>query len=469
MGKIISANIFPHPPIIIPEVGNGKEKDARRTIEACVKAAAGIASDVPGTIILTSPHAPLFQDHIYIASAEKLSGDLGAFNAPRVSMSFDNDIPLADKIAVKARAQGIPAGGLEKHAMKRYGIADILDHGALVPLYFVNKVFKGFKLVLISLSGLPPHELYRFGMCINEAVAESERDAVFIGSGDLSHKLTHDAPYGYNAKGKIFDNALISAVSNNDPASLIDMDPDLSESAAECGLRSFIMMYGALDGYKLKSEIYSYEGPYGVGYAVARIIPGEKSPDRLLYGGFLHGMTNKIAEIRKNEDPYVSLARETLEAYVTGRSIPEVTSELPEEMRTREAGVFVSIKKHGQLRGCIGTTKPAQENIAKEIISNSISAGTRDPRFEPVEEKELKDLVYSVDVLTEPEPIESVAELDVKKYGVTVTSGYRTGLLLPDLEGIDSPEQQVEIALRKAGIDKKESFRMQRFEIVRHH
>ncbi|MDD4189248.1 MAG: AmmeMemoRadiSam system protein A [Eubacteriales bacterium] len=469
MGKIIRAYIFPHPPILIPDIGKGKEKEAMRTIEACVKAAGDIASDRPGTVILTSPHAPLFQDYIYISSAEKLRGDFGAFRASEIAMSFDNNIVLAGNIAAKAREHDIPAGSLEKHIMKRYGITDMLDHGAMVPLYFIDKVFKGFKLVLISLSGLPAHELYKFGMCIAEAVSETDEDVVFIGSGDLSHKLTIDAPYGYNAKGEIFDRAVTEAISKNDPGSLIEMDPGLCESAAECGLRSFIMMYGALDGYELHSEVYSYEGPFGVGYAVARINPGQQSRERRMYGNFLRGITRKIAEYRKNEDPYVLLARETLEAFVTGRDIPEVSNELPEEMRNKKAGVFVSIKKHGQLRGCIGTTSPTQKNIAEEIMRNSISAGTGDPRFDPVGENELEDLVYSVDVLTESEPIKSVGELDVKKYGVIVKSGYRSGLLLPDLEGVDTPEKQVEIALRKAGIDKNDSYRMERFEVIRHH
>ena len=136
---------------------------------------------------------------------------------------------------------------------------------------------------------------------------------------------------------------------------------------------------------------------------------------------------------------------------------------------TCRGGVFVSLKKFGELRGCIGTIAPVQENLAQEIISNAISAGTRDPRFLPVEEKELPYLEYSVDVLKEAEQIDSLEQLDVRRYGVIVSDEHRRGLLLPDLEGVDTPLQQISIALNKAGMDPDEPFLLERFEVVRHH
>ncbi len=126
------------------------------------------------------------------------------------------------------------------------------------------------------------------------------------------------------------------------------------------------------------------------------------------------------------------------------------------------------MKKHGHLRGCIGTISPITNSIAEEVMRNAISAGTEDPRFSPVTEKELPELVYSVDILSEPEPIESIKELDVKRYGVIVTDGYRRGLLLPNLEGVDTPEQQMSIAMEKAGIRPRQPYSLERFEVVRH-
>jgi len=169
-----------------------------------------------------------------------------------------------------------------------------------------------------------------------------------------------------------------------------------------------------------------------------------------------------------SEDEYVALARKTLEEYVATGKIIELPTNLPEEMTAKRAGVFVSLKMKGDLRGCIGTIMATTGCIAEEIIQNAISAGTQDPRFYPVQPNELPEIVYSVDVLMDAEPIDSIEQLDVKRYGVIVRSGRRTGLLLPNLEGVDTPDYQVSIALQKAGIGKHESFSLERFEVIRH-
>lgn len=180
----------------------------------------------------------------------------------------------------------------------------------------------------------------------------------------------------------------------------------------------------------------------------------------------------------KQEDAYVQLARQTIEEYVrTGRQIP-VPQELPREMYTDRAGVFVSIKireedrgqggQPARLRGCIGTIQAVQSSIAEEIIHNAVSAATKDPRFAPVTPDELDQLLISVDVLGSMERIDSPDQLDVKRYGVVVTKGYRRGLLLPNLEGVDTVEDQVAIAKQKAGIGYLEEVQLERFEVVRH-
>ena len=168
------------------------------------------------------------------------------------------------------------------------------------------------------------------------------------------------------------------------------------------------------------------------------------------------------------EDPYIALAKTSFKIYLETGKMMKVPENLPSDMLTRRAGTFVSLHKFGQLRGCIGTISPVQSSIAEEIIHNAVSAGTEDPRFPAVRISELKDLVVSVDVLSPPEPIQSMNELDVRRYGVIVASGYRRGLLLPNLEGVDTVEEQVNIARRKAGIQKGEPVQLERFEVVRH-
>ena len=168
------------------------------------------------------------------------------------------------------------------------------------------------------------------------------------------------------------------------------------------------------------------------------------------------------------ESAYVKLARETIENYIKQRKIISPPPNLPEEMINQRAGVFVSLKKFGDLRGCIGTFMPTQENIAQEIIKNAISAAVDDPRFSPVNVSELEDLSISVDVLSAPEEVKDISQLDPKKYGVIVSSGYKKGLLLPDLEGVDTVEYQIDIAKRKAGIYPDEKVKLYRFEVKRY-
>ncbi len=170
------------------------------------------------------------------------------------------------------------------------------------------------------------------------------------------------------------------------------------------------------------------------------------------------------------EDAYVRLARAIINSYVRTGEILPVPGDLPEDMTGRRAGAFVSIHKRGMLRGCIGTIYPCTDSVASEIISNAVSASTRDPRFESIRPDELEELEINVDVLGDPEQISSPDELDPRRYGVIVTKGLRRGLLLPDLEGVDTVEDQISIAMQKAGIpsDAKDII-LERFEVVRHY
>lgn len=467
MGKILGSFILPHPPVIIPEVGKGDEAGAAGTVNAVKDAAADIAAMKPTTVILTSPHGTVFSDFVYISDMPRLSGDLGRFGAKKVRLGYENNNQLVSLIVKYAASKGISSGGLEEAVADKFKVARELDHGALVPLYFVNQVYKNFKLVHISMSLLPFTELYKFGQAVQEAVNESDEQVVFIASGDMSHRLSPDAPYGFSKKAAAFDQMLADSFKNYEPLKLMNIDEGLCEEVGECGTRSFIMMFGALDRYKVEQKLYSYEGPFGVGYSVAGFKVTGQGAESVLDKYFAENKA-KFDEMRKNEDPYIALARKTLEMYTEKGRRTGVPDGLPSEMTDKTAGVFVSLKKNGQLRGCIGTIYPTQKTIAEEIIHNAISSGTQDPRFDPVRKDELPMLVYSVDVLMEPEPISSIAELDVERYGVIVRSGRRSGLLLPNLEGVDEPEKQVSIALQKAGIGQHEKYSMERFEVIRH-
>lgn len=163
----------------------------------------------------------------------------------------------------------------------------------------------------------------------------------------------------------------------------------------------------------------------------------------------------------------VVLARQSLEYYLQRGTLLPVPQELPNEL-TGRAGAFVSLKKEGELRGCIGTFQPTQPTIAAEIIHNAVAAGTEDPRFWPVELIELPALTISVDILSAPEAIDGPQQLDPQRYGVIVKSGHRSGLLLPMLEGVDTVEEQVSIVMQKAGIQPGETVSYFRFSVTRY-
>ncbi|MFZ2330862.1 MAG: AmmeMemoRadiSam system protein A [Atribacterota bacterium] len=171
----------------------------------------------------------------------------------------------------------------------------------------------------------------------------------------------------------------------------------------------------------------------------------------------------------KNESPPVVLAKKSIIYYLQNRKKLPLPGDLPKELIKEQAGVFVSLKKEGRLRGCIGTFLPTKSNTALEIIENAVSAAIHDPRFCPVTLDEMESLSISVDILTAPEKVKDISQLDPRKYGVIVSSGYKKGLLLPDLEGVDSAEQQIDIARQKAGIYADEDFFIERFEVKRYY
>lgn len=458
---IKEAFILPHPPLIIPAIGGGQEIKIKKTVEAYEKVAHRIAEIKPDTIVLTTPHSIMYSDYIHISPGRGASGSFKEFGHGQISMHVEYDVDFVQQLSLLAEQSNIPAGTLGEKNKN-------LDHGAMVPLYFVNKYFNDYKLVRISISGLTYIDHYSFGKLISKVSDESSKNVVFIASGDLSHMLKDEGPYGYREEGPIFDREVTQAMRNGDFLKFMKFDEEFCESAAECGLRSFITMAGSLDGKELKSELLSYEGPFGVGYAVAAYEVTGNDSKRHFDEVYKKEEQSKIDNLKKEEDSYVNLARKTLESYVSNHKKIKKTNDLDDELLKNKAGVFVSLKLDGQLRGCIGTIAPTTSCIAEEIIQNAISAGTEDPRFYPVSEEELPRIIYSVDVLGEPEAIQSMEELDPERYGVIVTKGTRRGLLLPNLEGINTPLEQVGIALKKAGISEHESYSMERFEVVRH-
>jgi AmmeMemoRadiSam system protein A len=468
---IISSYILPHPPIVIESIGKGDIQKCQKTREAMKSVATEIKELSPNTIIVVTPHGTVFSDAVTINYFESLYGNLGDFGYSNISMEKSNNIPLVEEIYAESRMNDISIAKLDRELCNRFSIKGELDHGVIVPLYFINEIYKDFNLVHINYGGLSSDEHYKFGMAIQKACDNLDDKVVFIASGDLSHKLSNKGPYSFAKEGPIFDEKLIEFLDDKKTVQLINMDNALQKKAGECGKRSIDTLLGSLDGYDYDVKILSYEGPFGVGYGVVSFNSIVKDETRKLYSEIINKKKEINIKRKENEDAYVVLARRTIEEFVNNnRKLEAKTLELPEEMKKNRAGVFVSIKNESGLRGCIGTTGAGvSKNIANEIIRNAIEAATKDPRFPAIEPWELEDLTITVDVLHKSEPIESKEELDPNIYGVIVTSGHKRGLLLPNLEGIESVDEQLNIALRKAGISENEDYSVEKFKVTRHY
>ena len=459
---IIAGFMVPHPPMIVPDIGRGSEAQVAATTAAYERVADEIAALAPETIVITSPHSIMYADYFHISPGRSASGSFAGFRAPGVRFNEDYDTELVREICRLADKEDFPPGTMGERDKD-------LDHGTMVPLWFIRNKYKGGKIVRIGLSGLPLIDHYRLGMMIREAAENTGRRIVMVASGDLSHKLQEYGPYGYVPEGPEYDERIMDVMGRAAFGELLDFDSTFCDKAAECGHRSFVIMGGAFDGTAVKAERLVHQDVTGVGYGICTFYPEDADESR-------HFLEVKKAEIeeelkskREQSDEYVRLAREAVEAYVLKREVLDIPAGLPEEMLSKQAGTFVSIHEHGELRGCIGTIGPTRSSIAEEIIGNAISASTRDPRFPAIKPDELPWLEINVDVLGEAEDIDSEDELDVKRYGVIVSCGRRRGLLLPDLDGIDTPRQQVEIAMKKGGIHKFEKYKLQRFEVIRHY
>lgn len=459
--NIIGAFAVPHPPLIIPEVGRSREQHILATADSYEAVGRQIAKDKPDVLAVITPHSVMYADYLHISPGVQARGDFGSFGVPQVSVQTPYDQDFANQLCAQAEYRGIPAGFLGEKDPD-------LDHGAMIPLYFIQKYAGPIPIVRISISGLSYQMHYQLGQCICQAALTSGKKTMIIASGDLSHKLREDGPYGFTMDGLLYDEKVCKIFTQGDFYSLLDMDPAFCESAAECGQRSFLVMAGAFDGWKVQSKLLSYQGPFGVGYAVAAFRPIKESSDRKFLEKHIREKERKRLERKEHEDAYVRLAREALEHYIQTGERLLIPARLPQEFYEERAGAFVSLKIDGSLRGCIGTIMPTQSCIGEEIIENAISAAVRDHRFSPVALEELPLLTYSVDILGEPEPIQSEDQLDVKRYGVIVQSGLKRGLLLPDLTGVDTPQDQVRIALEKAGIPTYANYTMERFEVIRH-
>lgn len=526
---ILGAFAVPHPPIIVPGVGRGEESKARATVDAFHEVGRRIAELEPELLVFVTPHGELFRDAFHIAVTGGFSddgtvdnrvwGDFVEFRDPadRLECALDEEFVevLIEALDGGDGSDGADGGdGCGKVAPLPYVASPLpdnkLDHGCMVPLHFISRYVLldpdtqetpcKIARVAVSLMGVESH--FVLGHAIARAVEVLGRRTVLVASGDLSHKL-EGSHYGFNPAGPIFDRKITDTFTSGKLCELLDFDETVRKDAAECGLNSFIVMAGALEGLEITSELLSYEGPWGIGYGVAafttrtrpesqnngptllRHSHEDESPqDRPAEVGAATHATDEVGDEKTGAPSLpVRLAFAVLDDLLDGvrqpdESSPAVAKLLASldmddraflgELRSRRAGCFVSFHKGPSLRGCIGTIDGICDDLFEEICQNAVSAVSHDPRFPAVEREELPQLSCSVDVLGPAEPVTDRSILDAKRYGVIVTAGYNCGVLLPDLKGVETPGKQIAIALQKAGIPPDQPYELERFEVIRY-
>ena len=255
--------ILPHPPIVVPPVGGERIKEAERTQRAMREVARHIKSiekDID-TIVVITPHGAVLGSTIPVYASPILEGDFSSFGASKPIFSFKGDPELA-ALVIKENPNLISRSP-----------ETVLDHGVLVPMYYIVEIGVKKPLLPIAIAFLPLDKLFEFGKILASAADKLNRKIAVIASADMSHRLTDDAPAGFDPSGKVFDEKLVDLVRRYDVKGILNFDPGLADLAGQDALWSIAVLLGAMDGKKIKHEVLSYEGPFGVGYMVATFEP----------------------------------------------------------------------------------------------------------------------------------------------------------------------------------------------------
>ena len=500
--SIVFWGLCPHPPLLIPGIADSAKEKAATTIAAFRQWALKLKEQKPDRLVIMSPHAPAASAAVPIFSVASLSGSMQRFGCPEVSFNVDCDVAFTERLSALCSEENFPLLTVNDDLIKKHRLEISLDHGTLIPLYFLQEAGLDVPIVLLGY-GPGYTELYiQLGKLVRK-VSEEETDkkTAVIASGDLSHRLSESGPYGFSPYGLKFDEAINKVLDSAEVESLLNFSHEEINEAAQCGLYAIAMLLGSLEKDEIHSKRFSYEAPYGVGYSVVCYLPknvafadnkdsfnntektanesktvAEKETADAKITSPLNFMGRKQAGASKVEfsdstsgkntktvlDPRLELARRSVENYVlNGERLSLKEGEYPNLQEP--AAVFVTLKEHGQLRGCIGSLMPIETSQAGEIVRNAILACSQDPRFPVVSAEELPKLQYQVYVLGEPIKIKGPQELDPKRYGVIVRKDGRSGVLLPNLEGIDSIDMQLRIACQKGGILPEEKPELYRF------
>jgi AmmeMemoRadiSam system protein A/AmmeMemoRadiSam system protein B len=444
------AVLMPHAPILVPAVGGARGDAAKASSRAMRAAAVAVLNHRPETLVLISPHAPRRAGAFGIWANERLEGSFEQFGAPQTHLSLPNDVRLAEAIAVEAQLRNVAIWAIHQPR---------LDHGALVPLWFLTGAGWQGPTVIISLDGSEDGELIQLGEAITAAANQLQRRIAIIASGDMSHRLTPAAPGGFHPQAQRFDKNFLRLVHSGDYRKIRNINPELRAVAAEDAVDSTLIAVAAVDWDASGHKFLSYEGPFGVGYGVAILFAEDSKHGRMEVDG------GRLAKAEGATLPQV--ARAAVAAALGGSSAQ--TPRAAGAYLLQPRGVFVTVReRNGMLRGCVGTVTPVCANLVEETWRNARLAALQDTRFPPVIHDELEDLRFVVSVVHSIKAVATADDLNPRHYGVIVTTqDGRRGLLLPGIVNITTSAEQLQVARQKGGIEPDEPVTLQRFEVDR--
>src|SRR3990172_7031137 len=372
MSAINFACIPPPPPIIVHEVGRGRERDVQRTIDALEQVAADLGVQRPETVLLMATHGPLNPGAFVLLTASEAEGDFARWGAPEVSLRFQTDRDLIEAVREEAGRAELP---LDAASCWDGG----LDWSVTVPLYYLRCGMAAAPLTPMNVSFLSARKHFELGGAVRRAIDRVGRRAVIVASADLSHRLTEDGPYGYDPAGPELDRRIRDAVASWDAEALLTMDEGFRERAGDDAVASISFLMGALDGLRVRPRVLSYEGPFGVGYMVAAIdILDDEGGEMYARAEAAHAdpvePESIVAAATGAGHALVTLARDAVEAYVRERRRLYPPPLALDGFPVR-AGCFVSLKTlEGALRGCVGSVQPQEPDLSREVVRNAIDS-----------------------------------------------------------------------------------------------
>lgn len=438
---ISCAVLMCHAPIVIPQIAGQRAADCAASTSAMQATASHLLGHQPDALVVISPHAPRDRTRFGVVDADELVGDFGRFGASHVGLRLPGAPRAASALRQSAREQGLELWSVPGAP---------LDHGALVPLHFVSKAGWHGPTLLLALPYPGTRSEAEMGRALAAAAQACGERWCVLASGDMSHRLTRDAPAGYHPEAREFDARFRSLIEHGELARACALDAGLRDIAAEDVVDSCTVAAAAVGFSAAGHHALCYEAPFGVGYFEA-----------ILYDGASHAAQRKPGASAPTP---LRVARAALQAQL--RFEPYTPPTLPPPY-DYPRGVFVTLRKHGELRGCIGHIEPQHNHLGAEIASCAVSAALQDPRFPPVGLDELDELAIELSLLSPCEPVAHIDALDPSRYGVVVSAGQRRGVLLPDVSGVGSVDAQLQIAMRKAGLSGDEELQIERFEVVK--